>query len=234
MFREESAATQQLAAIPIKENVYAITGPLGQPSVCTKKVGLVVCVASGLGVGQILPVVRQLTKLGNKVIGVIGAKNRRELLLEPQIRLACHKIHTVTNESVIKGGELGMVNQILDQQPINMVYAAGSVEMMQSLAVKTKEKKVPFFIQVYPMMCCGMGFCGSCRMRVNNQIILACEEGPEFDGHKVDFADLRLRLNAYEKTERALAPARKLEVTSSSGPVQRDKFSKFFTDLLKS
>ena len=231
LFQEQSAATQQLAALPIKETIYAIMGPLGQPTACTKKVGLVVCVGTGLGVAQLLPMARHLAKLGNKVVGVIGAKTQRELLLESQMRLACYKIYTATNETSIerKHAEIGIVKQLLDQQPINLVYAAGRVEMMQAVAEMTKSKKIPLFVQIYPTMCCGAGFCGSCRLRVNHKTVLACEDGPEFDGHKIDFTDLHIRLKAYQKDGRSSQPAK----AEPQFVPDRNKFSKFFIDLIK-
>lgn len=235
IFQEIGPALQQLGAIPIKETIYSIMGPLGQPSACTKKYGIVVCVASGGGAAQMLPVCRVLSKLGNKVIGILGAKNRRDLILEPQMRLACHKIYIATNDSTSekKGSESGIVKQLLDQQVINLVYAVGNVDMMQAIAGMTQKKMVPLFVQVHPVMCCGTGFCGSCRINVGHQTVLACEQGPEFDGHKVDFNDLRVRLGAYDTTDTRIFSKAQIDPGHSSGRTGRNSFSKFFTGILK-
>ena len=236
IFKEMGSATQQLGALPIKESIFSIIGPLGQPSVCQKKFGTVVCVATDLGTAQILPICRALTKSGNKVIGIIGARSRRDLVLEAQMRLSCYKILVAATESSQerKSAEPSLVKQLLEQQPIEMVYAVGNIAMMQAVEVMTKAKKIPFFVQINPVMCCGLGFCGSCRVKVNHQTILACEQGPEFDGHKVDFKDLHIRLNAYEKEART-SPTGKMrwESSSTEAPAARGKISKFFTDMLK-
>ena len=236
IFQEAGPATQLLGAMSIKESISSIMGPLGQPSVCIKKYGIVICAASGLGAAQILPVCRALSKLGNKVIGILGAKTRRDLILESQMRLACHKIYIAANDGADerKGSESAIVKQVLDQQVINLVYAIGNVDMMQAIAAATHKKMVPLFVQVSPVMCCGAGFCGSCRIRVGRQTVLACEQGPEFDGHDVDFADLRIRLAAYQTDGRAVPPQiPAAEISSVQERTVPGSFSKFFTDRLR-
>jgi len=228
---EVGPAPQQLGAIAIKETIYSILGPLGQPSATSKRFGVVICAATGIGVAQLLPICRNLSKFGNKVICVMGAKTRRDLILEAQMRLACYKIHIVTGDSTDKSSgksEAGMVKQCLEQPPVDLVYAIGGVTMVQPIAEATKKKKIPFLVQVNPVMCCGLGFCGSCRVKVHNHTVLACEQGPEFDGHKLDFADLKSRLSAYDNDGGALSTPKPSALDG------RGTLTKFFTDILKS
>ncbi|MDP2653928.1 MAG: sulfide/dihydroorotate dehydrogenase-like FAD/NAD-binding protein [Candidatus Omnitrophota bacterium] len=206
IFPEAGPAAKQLGAMAINQNIYSIIGPLGRPST-VEKAGLVICVSSGAATAQILPVCRSLTKAGNKVIGVIGAKTRRALVLEAQMRLSCHKLYIATNDGSYerRGRATDIVRQLLDQEKIRLVYAVGSPEMMKAVCELTRSRRIKTLVQLSPAMPCGLGLCGACRVRVAGDVVLACEKGLEFNGHQVDFSYLAVRSGVPLKAEEEIS-----------------------------
>jgi ferredoxin--NADP+ reductase len=201
IFQEVGHTTQKLGAMHISEEIFSVLGPLGR-SANIEKEGLVVCITTGIGAAQILPICRAFRDKGNKIIGIIGAKTKGALMLEPQMRLACDKIYIATNDGSYerRGQATDVLEEILEKNKIDCVYAIGSVEMMRTVCRMTKKIKIKTLVKLNPVMADCMGMCGSCRVRVDGKMVLACIEGPEFDGHAVDFEDLEMRMNAYEES----------------------------------
>lgn len=230
IFQEVGATTKKLGELAIKEPVFSILGPLGTGATIEKK-GVVACIATGVGAAQILPICRAYTEAGNKVIGIIGAKTKRSILVEPQMRLACNKILIATNDGSYerKGLATELLSGLIAQREVDLVYAIGSVDMMEAVVNITKQKKIPTRVQLNPFMVDCMGMCGSCRVKVGGRYVLACTEGPEFDGHKVDFNDLSIRMNAFEEIDQWRSQKSKL----SPGKSESTAFSKFLSGILK-
>jgi len=199
IFQEIGFTTKQLGSFQINDNIFNILGPLGVPP-AIEKVGIVVCITTGMGTTQILPICRAHKKIGNKVIGIIGAKTKKNLVLESQLRLTCHKILIATNDgSYIKRGlATDLLQDLLKQEKIHLVHAVGSIDMMEAVCAMTREKDIPTRVSLHPVMVDGTGMCGSCRVKVAKETVLACVEGPEFNGHAVDFEDLKIRMNAFD------------------------------------
>ncbi|MCK5213731.1 MAG: sulfide/dihydroorotate dehydrogenase-like FAD/NAD-binding protein [Candidatus Omnitrophica bacterium] len=200
IFKESGEATFHLGMMPIGDTIFSILGPLGNPATI-EKYGVVVCAASGVAIASILPVCRALKEAGNKVLGVIGAKTKREIFLEAQMRLACNQLFLATEDASYarKGKVSKVVEELLGKEQVDMVYAIGPVDMMKTISQLTKEENIKTRIQVYSNIHCGMGLCGSCRSKVEKKEVLSCLHGPEFDGHKVDFDYLKVRMNAAAK-----------------------------------
>ncbi len=194
--------TRTLGELSIGESVLNLVGPLGKPAVI-EKFGLVVCVATGIGAAQILPLCRALKKKGNKIVGIIGAKSKKVMMLEAQMRVVCDEIFMTTNDGSYerKGLATEVLKDFLSKNKVNCVYAIGSVEMMEAASSMTKEKGIPIFVTLNPYMTNGLGLCGSCRVRVAGDFQLACVDGPQFHGHEVDFSDLHVRMNSLKETE---------------------------------
>jgi ferredoxin--NADP+ reductase len=148
-----------------------------------------------------LPICRGLKKKGNKVIGILGAKSKKVLMLEAQMRVVCDEIFITTNDGSYerKGMATGLLRELLNKYNVHRVYAIGSVEMMQAAAQMTKEKNISLRVTLNPYMVNGLGLCGSCRVKIEEHVQLACVDGPEFDGHQVDYQDLSQRMNELEK-----------------------------------
>ncbi len=200
IFHERGATTIKLGQIPVNAEIFSILGPLGVPATIEKK-GIVVCIATGVGIPQILPIARSLKKVGNNVIGIIGAKTKRALMVEPQLRLLCNKIFVTTNDGSYekRGKATDILKQILEKQDIHQVYAIGSVDMMRAVCEMTAPKRIKTLVHLNPLMIDCMGMCGSCRVKIGGREVLTCVEGPEFNGHEVDFEDFTIRMNAAEK-----------------------------------
>ncbi len=191
---ESGEATKALGEMSIGQKVYSMVGPLGRPSII-EKYGVVICAATGIGAAQILPICRALKKKGNRVIGIIGAKSKKVLMLEAQMRVVCDELFITTNDGSYerKGLATGLLSDLLEKFKVNAVYAIGSVEMMQGASRMAGERNIPIWVTVNPHMVSGMGMCGSCRVRVDGAFMLACVNGPQFDGKRIDFDDLAKR-----------------------------------------
>jgi ferredoxin--NADP+ reductase len=199
LVHEVGPTTRKLGDLSIGESIYQVVGPLGRGAEMDKY-GLVICVATGIGAAQILPICRGLKKKGNKVIGIIGAKSKKVLMLESQMRVVCDEIFITTNDGSYerKGLATDLLKELLNKYTVHRVYAIGSVEMMQAVAQMTKERDIPLRVTLNPHMVNGLGLCGSCRVKIDGQYRLACVDGPQFDGHKVDYQDLSQRMNTLE------------------------------------
>lgn len=202
IFQEVGATTKRLGEMPINDSIFSILGPLGQPAKIEKK-GVVVCVTTGVGTAQILPICRAFKKAGNKVIGIVGAKTKKSLMVESQMRIACDKLFIATNDGSYekRGLATDILKKILNEQNVDLVYAIGSTDMMQTVCQLTQSKSIETRVYLNPIMVDCMGMCGSCRVKVDGEVVLACTKGPEFDGHKVDFNDFQIRRNAFKEIE---------------------------------
>ncbi|MBU0467776.1 MAG: sulfide/dihydroorotate dehydrogenase-like FAD/NAD-binding protein [Candidatus Omnitrophica bacterium] len=230
IFQEVGSTTGKLGSLPIGEAVFSILGPLGKAA-NIEKIGRVICVATGIGAAQILPICRALQKEGNKVVGIIGAKTKSKLMLEAQMRIACNKIFITTEDGsyVRRGLATEALKEVIGKEKINLVYAIGNPEMMETVCSITKKEKIRTLVQLKPIMVDCVGMCGSCRVKVGGKTVMACTDGPEFDGHKVDFKDYKARRKSHEEAGKCLnqksLPNQKL---SESGIL-----TKFLSGILK-
>jgi len=181
-----------------------VIGPLGKPT-HIENVGNIVCVGGGTGIAVLYPITRALKEAGNNVISIIGARNKDLLILEEQMKSASHKLNVCTDDGSY--GHHGFVTDVLketlDNQSVNLVVAIGPVPMMKFVCKITKDYNVKTLVSLNPIMVDGTGMCGGCRVTVGGKAQFACVDGPEFDGHLVDFDELMLRLQAYIEDEKA-------------------------------
>jgi ferredoxin--NADP+ reductase len=180
-----------------------VIGPLGKPTHLSK-MGKVVCVGGGTGIAVLHPITRALKELGNHVICIIGARSRDLLILEEQMKAASHDLRVCTDDGSYghKGFVTDVLKQVLEEGEIKQVVAIGPVPMMKFVSKMTKEFNTPTLVSLNPIMVDGTGMCGGCRVSVGGETKFACVDGPEFDGHKVDYDELMLRLQAYCKEEK--------------------------------
>ena len=231
IFQEKGAATTKLGELAIGEEIFSILGPLGIPAKI-ERLGTVVCIATGIGAAQILPICRAFKQAGNKVIGIIGAKTKKALMLEAQMRLSCNQFYISTNDGSYerRGLATDILKTLMGQQKVELVYAIGSHDMMQEACLLTQTKNIPTRVCLNPVMVDCMGMCGSCRIKVGGKMVLACIDGPEFDGHQVDFKDFGIRIKAYE--ELATWHSQKSQLNPPRS--ERRILPKFLADILKS
>jgi len=195
IFMEVGKTTKQLGKLNIGDNLLNFAGPLGNPSEI-KKYGTVVMIGGGVGIAPLYPIVRDLKKIGNYVISILGARNEKLLMLEKEIEEYSDEIFITTDDG--SKGHKGFVSDILKKlinegRKINMVMAIGPVIMMKVVTDVTRPFKIKTLVSLNPIMVDGTGMCGGCRVSVGEETKFACVDGPEFDGHLVDFKNLNLR-----------------------------------------
>jgi NAD(P)H-flavin reductase len=184
--------------------LYAMVGPMGIPSPIShaKKV---VCVGGGLGVAPIYPQARAFKESGAYVIGVVGFRNKDLVFWEDKFRACCDEYIICTDDGSagIKGLVTAGILQAIEKHPdIDEVVAIGPPIMMKGCADTTRPYKIKTMVSLNPVMVDGTGMCGGCRVKIGNEVKFACVDGPDFDGHQVDFDDLMMRLRRYTKEER--------------------------------
>ncbi len=186
------------------ESIFDVCGPLGKATHIEKN-GTVVCVGGGTGIAAMHHIAKGHHKIGNKVIGIIGARSKDLLLFENELASFVDELLISTDDGSY--GAKGLVTNLLHDQlekehDIFEVVAVGPVPMMAAVAATTKPFDIQTTVSLNPIMVDGIGMCGACRVTVDGKTKFACVDGPEFDGHKVDFAELRRRLNAFAEQER--------------------------------
>lgn len=189
--------------LKVGDSYQDVIGPLGKAT-HLEKVGKVICVGGGTGVAVLHPITRGLKEVGNDVTCIIGARNKSLLILEKQMQAASHDLRVCTDDGSY--GHHGFVTDVLKEAlqagDINLVVAIGPVPMMKAVSNLTKEFNVPTLVSLNPIMVDGTGMCGGCRVTIGGETKFACVDGPEFDGHKVDYDELILRLRAYQEDEK--------------------------------
>ena len=175
-----------------------VIGPLGKPT-RLEAVGKVICVGGGTGIAVLHPIARGLKQVGNHVITIIGARSKDLLILEDQMRSASNEVYPCTDDGSYghHGFVTDVLQSLLEREKIQLVVAIGPVPMMKFVSKITKTFGVKTLVSLNPIMVDGTGMCGGCRVRVGGETKFACVDGPEFDGHLVDYDELMLRLQAY-------------------------------------
>jgi ferredoxin--NADP+ reductase len=187
----------------VGDSIAGVVGPLGTPSHIENK-GTVVCIGGGIGIACIYPIARGFAEAGNKVIGIIGARNKEYVIFEDRMQAVCKELYITTDDG--SHGDKGFVTNALQQyinneNTIDLVYAVGPGVMMAAVTKVTKEANIPTMVSLNPIMVDGTGMCGGCRVTVGGQTKFACVDGPDFDAHQVDFKELLQRQGAYKHDE---------------------------------
>ena len=184
------------------DSFHDVIGPLGKAT-HLEKVGKVICIGGGTGVAVLHPITRAMKEVGNEVTCIIGARTKDLLILEKQMKEASHDLRICTDDGSYghHGFVTEVMKEILEKEDIKQVVAIGPVPMMKAVSAITKTYSVPTLVSLNPIMVDGTGMCGGCRVSVGGETKFACVDGPEFDGHLVDYDELMLRLQAYREDE---------------------------------
>ncbi len=196
-------STTLFGRMKVGDEYFAVIGPLGKATHIENK-GKVVCVGGGTGIAVLHPITRGLKEAGNHVITILGSRNKDLLILEDKMAKVSDNLHICTDDG--SKGHHGFVTDVLKdvlaKEDIKLVVAIGPVPMMKFVSKITKEKGVPTIVSLNPIMVDGTGMCGGCRVSVGGKTKFACVDGPEFDGHEVDYDELSKRLQAYQADEK--------------------------------
>ena len=203
MIQAIGASTTELTALQVGDTIQDVAGPLGAETHLLEA-GHAVCVGGGVGTAVLLPIVRALAEAGVRVTSVIGGRSREWVILERELREAGDVVACTDDGSY---GRHGFVTQALqeelDKGGVDAVYAIGPVPMMKAVSEMTRPYGVPTTVSLNAIMVDGTGMCGGCRVTIGGETKYACVDGPEFDGHAVNFQELADRLTTYRSFEQA-------------------------------
>lgn len=196
-------STHILSNMEVGDEIRDILGPLGNPTEI-ENFGTVVCVGGGVGTALLYPIAKGMKEAGNHVISLIGARTKELILLEKEMKEFSDEVVVTTDDGSY--GIHGFGSTVLDGwlkegKEIDRVVAIGPVLMMRAVANVTKKYNVKTIVSLNPIMVDGTGMCGGCRVTVGDEIKFACVDGPEFNGHLVDFEELMTRQSFYKKDE---------------------------------
>jgi ferredoxin--NADP+ reductase len=203
VFQTVGATTHRLAHKEPGDYVENILGPLGNPT-HVENFGTVVCVGGGIGVAPLFPIVQAMKAAGNRVLVIIGARSRELVIFEDRMRRYADELVVVTDDGSYgrKALVTGPLKEFCEADPKpDMSVAIGPPVMMKFCAQTTRDLEVPIMVSLNTIMIDGTGMCGGCRVNVGGQTKFVCVDGPEFDGHQVDFENMMIRMRAFKERE---------------------------------
>ncbi|TFG11136.1 sulfide/dihydroorotate dehydrogenase-like FAD/NAD-binding protein [Candidatus Thorarchaeota archaeon] len=204
VYQEVGKTTKLLGTLEEGDEILDFVGPLGRPTHTEKKYGTVVAIGGGCGSAIAYPVARAFKEAGNYLITINGARTMDLLLYEDEMEEISDEKYITTDDGSC--GVHGFVTTVLGDliekgRKIDLVFAVGPVPMMKFVSKTTEKAGIPTIVSLNSIMVDGTGMCGACRVHVGGQMKFACVDGPEFDGHEVDYNELMSRLNAYKEYE---------------------------------
>lgn len=199
----------RLNRMEVGEGFIDLVGPLGIPTEI-KYYGNVVCIGAGLGVAPIYPIARALKAAGNNVVAIFGARTEELIILEKEM-VSVSNEHIITTNDGSRGIEgfltHGLIHYLKQGNKADIIWAIGPMPCMKAIVEYTRPRNIKTIVSLNPVMVDGTGMCGACRVSVGNETKFACVDGPEFDGHLVDF-DLAMQRLAFYRDEENRAKAR--------------------------
>jgi ferredoxin--NADP+ reductase len=205
IFQELGKSTMHLGRLNPGDSLASFAGPLGHPTEI-RNFGTVVCIGGGVGIAPIYPIARALKEAGNKVISIIGARTKELLFWEEKMRAVSDELIVCTDDG--SQGRQSLVTEPLKEilanknNHIAKVWAIGPAIMMKFVTLTTKSYDVPTIVSLNTIMIDGTGMCGGCRVLLEEGAQFVCVDGPEFNGHKVDWDNLLSRLSFYKDEEK--------------------------------
>ncbi|MGD1995303.1 MAG: sulfide/dihydroorotate dehydrogenase-like FAD/NAD-binding protein [Anaerolineae bacterium] len=201
--QEVGKTTMEMGAMKAGEHLASLAGPLGNPTKI-EKYGTVLCIGGGFAIAPVYPIARALKEAGNTILSVIGVRNKDLLFWEEKMRSVSDELIVCTNDGSY--GREGVVTLpmkgILEAgRPVDRIWAIGPAIMMKFCALTSQPFGTPTIVNLNPIMVDGTGMCGACRVKVDGQTRFACVDGPEFDGHQVDWDLLMARQRVYLEQE---------------------------------
>ncbi len=212
IFQAVGKTTITLAAKAPGDSIANVLGPLGNPT-HIEKVGTAVCVGGGIGVAPMHPIVQALKQAGNRVITIMGARTKKLLILQEEMQRWSDEVIVCTDDGSYGRKDLvtAPLKELCEAGVPDLVFAIGPPIMMKFAAETTRPYGVPTVVSLNTIMVDGTGMCGGCRVTVGDETKFVCMDGPEFDGHLVDFDNMMRRQKAYLDQERKAREACRLD-----------------------
>ncbi len=215
------ASTTKLCALNEGDYITDVVGPLGRAT-HIENFGTVVCAGGGVGVAPMLPIIQALKQAGNRVVSVLAGRSKDLIILEDEVRKSSDEVIIMTDDGSY--GQKGVVTvgieQVIQREKVDRVFAIGPAIMMKFCCLLTKKYEIPTDVSLNTIMVDGTGMCGACRISVGGKTKFVCVDGPEFDGHQVDFDEMLRRAGAFKPEE--------AEAFASLTPVVTEKSSQEF------
>ncbi len=195
-------STKKLCVLNEGDLILDVAGPLGNATQ-TENIGKVICIGGGVGTAEAYPIAKAIKNGGNDVTVIIGSRSKDLIICEGEIREFCDKVHIATDDGTYgqKGFVTDILKALLEKDKYDMVFAIGPAIMMKAVSDMTREYNVKTLVSLNTIMIDGTGMCGVCRLKFKGEVKFACVDGPEFDGHLVDFDDLMKRQVRYKSSE---------------------------------
>jgi ferredoxin--NADP+ reductase len=195
-------STQKMCLLDVGDCFTDLVGPLGQAT-HIEKVGTVVCAGGGVGIAPLYPIVEAMHNAGNKVIVVLAARSKDLIIMEKEMQAVSDEIVIMTDDGSYgtKGLVTNGVETVLNREKVDLCVTIGPAIMMKFVSELTKKYSVPTVASLNTIMVDGTGMCGACRVTVGGETKFVCVDGPEFDGHKVDFDEMMMRQRSYKSVE---------------------------------
>ncbi len=204
VFQELGKSTTQLGRLNAGDHLLDLLGPQGNPTEI-ENFGNAVVIGGGIGIAPVYPLARRLKEAGNNVTAIIGYRSKDFVFWEDRMKNVSNRLIVATNDGSYgkKGFVTDMLKELIDKkEKIDRIFAIGPAVMMKAVADMTREHKIKTIVSLNSLMVCGMGMCGACRVTVNQKTYFTCMDGPDFDGHQVDFPELMKRLDSYKHEEK--------------------------------
>ncbi len=200
-FHEVGKSTKELGCLNEGDEIMNVTGPLGNPSE-VKKFGKVLCIGGSIMIAPIILQIKAMKEAGNHVTTILGARNKDVMILENEAKLLSDKVYVATDDGSYGYTGLDFLKDLLKTEKFDRCVVMGPVVMMRDVSEITRPYNIPTIVTMTPIMIDGMGMCGVCRVTVGGKMLFGCVDGPEFDGHQTDFAELILRQRTMLPEER--------------------------------
>jgi ferredoxin--NADP+ reductase len=209
-FHEVGKTTKELGCLNEGDCLENLTGPLGNPSEI-KNYGKVLCVGGSIMIAPLLLQAKAMKEAGNSVTTVLGARIKDVLFMEDEAKALSEKVYVATDDGSKGYQGLDFLKEVLTKEKFDRCVAMGPVVMMKTVSEITKPFGIPTIVTLTPIMIDGMGMCGVCRVTVGGKMLFGCLDGPEFDGHQVDFDELVHRQRLFLPEERVISELWELE-----------------------
>src|SRR5574344_891467 len=196
-------STEKLCSLEVGDYLTDVVGPLGQAT-HIENFGTVVCAAGGVGNAPMLPIAQALKAAGNRVISVLAGRTKDLIILEDEIRKCSDEVIIRTDDGSYgkKGLVTNGIEEVIKREKVDRCFAIGPAIMMKFVCLLTKKYEIPTDVSLNTIMVDGTGMCGACRITVGGKTKFVCVDGPEFDGHQVDFDEMLKRMAAFKDVER--------------------------------